>query len=152
MKRALGMATVSLLMVSAIGCSQISDLFKEKKEEPLTAQQKVRLGMGTTGQADETVAMHGLRAIVSAQATYNLANPDKGFACSLDALGAGNFIDSELASGSKGGYRFELSCDGAPPAMRYRASAEPMNPGSQTFCVTESGSIKTTLGPASRCF
>lgn len=153
MKRAACACLAAGLLLIAAGCSQIEGLFKEKKEPPLSAEQKVRLGIGgAMAGTDEPGAMHALRIIASAQAAYNATNPEKGFACSLNDLRATSMLDPALASGSKGGYRFEVTCGDGSPAMSYRASAVPLVMGSTTFCVDESGAIKSGLGPAERCF
>ncbi|MFB3917777.1 MAG: hypothetical protein ACE14M_13680 [Terriglobales bacterium] len=153
MKSALCACLAAGLLVLAAGCSQIDNLFKEKEEKPLTAREKVRVGFGgTMAGTDEPGAVQSLRNIVSAQATYTSTNPDKGFACSLDELRTTGMLDPALASGSSGGYRFRVTCDGGRPAMNFRASAVPSIMGSTTFCVDESGTIKSALGPAERCF
>lgn len=127
-----------LVLLALLACSRKHD------EPPLTASQKVALGLGgDTAGTDEVSATSALRSIAVAQNTYLATN--QSYACSLDALR--NFIDPELASGSKSGYTFELSCD----AGSYRAWATPAA-GGKLFCTDQTGVIRSGLGSADNCF
>ena len=146
MKSALLAAVLALWLLGLANCS------KPDKEKPLTAAEKVQLGMGDSGGTDENVAIQALHTIAVAQNTYSASNPDKGYACSLDALGQANLIDPALASGAKSGYSFGLSCSGGAPAAGYRASAMADARGKRVFCTDESGAIKVAAGSADSCF
>jgi hypothetical protein len=144
MKRVPLLSLLALLLFAPAGCS------KKENEPPLTAAQKVSLGLGgDSGGTDEVSAINALRSIAVAQSTYSASN--QGYACSLSALSS--FIDPVLASGSKSGYSFDVSCAGDSPATRYRASATPGIPGKRAFCVDETGSMKYSAnGSAESCF
>ncbi len=63
-------------------------------------------------------------------------------------------IDSTLASGEKGGYKFSISGCDARPAAKYEVSAEPSDAdsGLRAFCSDESAVVKyATDGKAATC-
>lgn len=112
------------------------------------------------GYGNESAAVGSLRTIVTAQVTYAMMYPERGFASTLKALGpapggeasaeAADLIDGTLASGEKGGYQFKLTL-GAPDEegriTSFRAIARPMVPGRtgiRSFHVDESGVIRQT--------
>jgi hypothetical protein len=138
--RALCAAIACVLLVAASGCSKIQALFSGKEEKPSTEQQKVNVmlgpGGGGTGQMS---ASSTLRSIASAQQAYNASHPDKGYACSLDELG----LDPSIASG-RGGYSFDLACEGSAPVAKYKVWAVPeANTSAKTLCADETGSIRS---------
>jgi hypothetical protein len=131
-------ALTVVLLALLLACS------RKPEEPPLTASQKVSLGLGgDTAGTDEVAATSALRSIAVAQNTYLAAN--QSYACSLDALR--NFLDPELASGAKSGYSFELSCD----AGTYRAWATPAA-GGKIFCTDQTGVVRSGLGSPENCF
>lgn len=73
----------------------------------------------------------GMRAICSANVSYQYAHPKEGYAKTLADLGpkGGNYIDSALASGQKGGYRYEYVAKPGPGGRvdEYRLSARPLS-------------------------
>lgn len=97
-------------------------------------------------RANDASAEASIHAINVAQATYINSYPRVGYANSLDKLGghdsncdtvnAANacLIDSELASGIKGGYVFELLGDGSVPDTSYRVTAAPIAVGASGSC------------------
>jgi type IV pilus assembly protein PilA len=114
--------------------------------------------------ANEASAVGNLRTINVAEVTYQTSY-NQGFTCDLAALdgsGQGNadathaqLIDSLLASGTKSGYRFELSgCEESSPE-HYKVVAVPTVPnqsGTRAFCSDESGVIRSeSSGSAEEC-
>jgi hypothetical protein len=75
----------------------------------------------------------GLNAICSANVSYQYMHPKQGYAKTLQELGpkGGNYIDSPLASGQKGGYRFEYLAQVGPEGRieEYRVTARPLRYG-----------------------
>lgn len=78
--------------------------------------------------ANEASAVSSIHAINTANITYAAANPDLGFAATLLALGpgVGDYIDSNLASGTKSGYKFTYVAPGAVPHNSYTIQADPL--------------------------
>ncbi len=97
--------------------------------------------------ANEASAVASLRALNTAQISYDSAYPTIGFATTLAALGGAScappgsssscFIDSLLASGTKSGYSFTLSGTSGTPNATYQIRADPLSPnqtGVRHFC------------------
>lgn len=109
--------------------------------------------------ANEASAIGGVRTIMTAEIAYATAHPDAGFTCSLSDLSANNLISSQLASGQRTGYAFELqNC--SPEAIgganaHFQVVAYPLKAnqtGVRAFCVDESNVIKVDAsGSSSRC-
>jgi type IV pilus assembly protein PilA len=100
-------------------------------------------------RANETAAIGGLRALITAQTLFREADRDMDgvfdYATSLTELGpsVGRYVDEVLASGTKQGYFFQVlpGADG----FTWCATAEPQVPGksgSRHFFVDESGTIR----------
>ena len=101
-------------------------------------------------RANDASAEASIHAINVAQATYFNSYPRVGYANSLDRLGghstncdtvnAANacLIDSQLASGTKGGYLFELLGDGNVPDTSYLLTAIPEAVGTTGSCAFSS--------------
>jgi len=104
-----------------------------------------------------------MRAVGSAETTYNSTYPDNGFACSLSALGgdpksgaptaqASQLLDPTLsATGYKNGYFFAVTCTAKAIANNhkisssYRLTAIPVSlgkSGDQGYCSDENNAIK----------
>jgi hypothetical protein len=106
--------------------------------------------------ANESSAVGSVRAINTAEITYVSRHPDIGYACSLSDLSQ---IDSELASGRKNGYAFELTgCSaGAEGAgnIKYQVIAYPTarnQTGVGAFCSDESAVIRVDReGSSQKC-
>jgi type IV pilus assembly protein PilA len=105
--------------------------------------------------ANESSAVVSIRAIDSAEITYNAAYPVVGFAPNLAALGGVSpcipssttacIIDSVLAGGVKSGYNFSAVGSGGPPAVQYYATAIPVavnQTGIRSFCSFEDAVIR----------
>jgi prepilin-type N-terminal cleavage/methylation domain-containing protein len=107
--------------------------------------------------ANEASAMASIRAIQTAQTTYQAAYPTEGYAGSLEVLGDSEsckassttacLLDEGLTSGVKAGYNFAISAgnpmDGANTS--YVAGAAPMTynrTGVRRYCSTEKSVIR----------
>jgi type IV pilus assembly protein PilA len=122
--------------------------------------------------ADETSAIQTMRAIASAELSYNVAYPENGYACSLAALGgnpssgaptdqAAQLIDPTLAASSqKSGYTFTVTCgakaniSGHDVYTSYQLAAIPQTvgkTGDRGFCSDESGTIKYDPTGSTNC-
>jgi type IV pilus assembly protein PilA len=109
--------------------------------------------------ANEASAIGGVRTIMTAEIAYATAHPDAGFTCSLSDLSTEHLISSQLASGQRTGYVFELrNCipEAASEAnAHFQAVAYPLKAnqsGVRAFCTDESNVIKVDAsGSASRC-
>ena len=97
--------------------------------------------------ANESSAVASLRTLNTAQISYNSSYPTVGFATSLAALSGTScappgsagacIIDTQLASGTKSGYKFTLSGTAGTPNGTYQVRADPQNPnqtGVRYFC------------------
>jgi type IV pilus assembly protein PilA len=103
--------------------------------------------------ANESSAVASVRTILTAQMSYSESRPESGYACSLSALSEAQMIDSELASGQKNGYRFEIRGCKAETAgeanKKYQVVAYPITTnqtGDRAFCSDESAVIKQHSG------
>jgi len=94
---------------------------------------------------NEQMTFWSLRTIVQAEAAFAKANGK--YSCTLSALarkgpdGQTFLLDSDLASGKRGGYVYAISnCE----ASHYKLVAEPAVPdsGQKSFCSDESGTIR----------
>ena len=123
---------------------------------------------GLRKQQDEEIesqVKNRIAAIAGAEGSYLGKHPDLGFSCSLSTLfardpganpgEAGAVFDPGQGNDEWYGYRFALSgCEGSPPT-KYRITAVPIDSdaGLNTFCSTESGSVKFVAGGnTSKCF
>jgi type IV pilus assembly protein PilA len=98
--------------------------------------------------ANESSAVGSVRAINTAETTYQLTYPSIGFTCILPTLGPAVFgvpgpfgaelIDKQLASGTKSGYQLALNnCPAVLPRSTYSVEAVPVTVGStgqRAFC------------------
>ncbi|HVZ60243.1 MAG TPA: type II secretion system protein [Terriglobales bacterium] len=94
--------------------------------------------------ANEASAVGSLRAINSAEITYQTTYPDLGFT-SLSSLGGAGLLDSVLAGGAKSGYSFALTSSGSSPATGYTVTGRPSTPGTtgqRYFFTDQSGVIR----------
>jgi type IV pilus assembly protein PilA len=122
--------------------------------------------------ANETSAKQSLRAIQIAQNQYATNFPANGFACSLQALGgsaasgpptpqAAQLLQSDLTSGQKAGYSFNIvNCQKAPGSQQqddyvsYEVTAVPQSVGKtghSGFCLDMSGEIKSDPAGGTNC-
>jgi len=117
--------------------------------------------------ANEASAVGSLRALNTAEATYNVTY-DSRFTCTLSDLGppsggalasstGAGLIDASLASGSKSGYTFTPgSCTAGPTGIvtLYQWLADPTAPGtsgSRHFCTSDTFTIKVDPNSSSNC-
>lgn len=117
--------------------------------------------------ANEASAVGSLRAINSAETTYNITY-NNSFTCSLSALGppsggasvssgAAGLLDSNLASGTKSGYSFApATCTTTPGGIVtfYQWVASPVAPGtsgSRYFCTSDTYSIQVDPNSGANC-
>jgi len=112
--------------------------------------------------ANETSALQSVRTIGQAEMSYSSAYPAQGYACTLAALGgkagsgapspeAGQFINEDLASGSKSGYTFTISgctkttVNNIDQYNSYTINAVPNSvghSGNRGFCADENAQIR----------
>jgi type IV pilus assembly protein PilA len=115
-----------------------------------------------TKRARQTSAVASLRMLNSMEGEYNSNYPDRGFACSLGALGgepgsgaptaeAAQLIPSDLASGTKAGYVFTISgctktsVHNKEMVTGYQITAVPTvlhHTGDYGFCTDENAQIR----------
>ncbi len=117
--------------------------------------------------ANEASAVGSLRALNTAEATYNLTY-NNSFTCTLSDLGppsggalasssAAGLIDASLASGIKSGYTFSAgTCTTSSGGIisLYQWLADPSAPGtsgSRHFCTTDTFTIKVDPNSSSNC-
>jgi hypothetical protein len=114
--------------------------------------------------ANESAAISALRTLNTAEITYAVTYPNRGYTCSLwdlDGFGSNQasehhamLIDSNLATGKKAGYVFMLSGCAGSPASSFKVTAVPAEPalGSRSFCSDQSAVIRyATEGKAVTC-
>lgn len=114
--------------------------------------------------ANEASAVSSLRALNTAQISYNSSYPTVGFATALSALGGTScappgsnsscFIDTQLASGTKSGYSFTLSGTSGSPNATYQIRADPLSPnqtGVRYFCSFADAVIRVGTASLASC-
>ena len=114
--------------------------------------------------ANEASAVSSLRALNTAQITYQSTYPTVGYATSLSSLsgtsclppGASGacVIDTQLASGTKSGYSFALTGTSGTPNATYQFIASPIAPngtGSRYFCSFADALVRTSGAAISTC-
>jgi type IV pilus assembly protein PilA len=105
-------------------------------------------------RANEASAVASLRVINTAAVTYSITYPDLGFPAQLTTLGGANpcsasstqscLIDDILAQGTKGGYAFVWTGDGAVPSASFAITGTPQNiggSGQNMYCSDQTGII-----------
>lgn len=115
-----------------------------------------------TKRANGLSAVNSVQKIVQAETMYSTSFPANGFACSLLALGgdphsgpptttSAQLLPPDLATGSKSGYTFTLTCtnkvssNGTDRSDGYTITAVPQSvgkTGDRSFCTDETGQIK----------
>ncbi|HVP50674.1 MAG TPA: type II secretion system protein [Terriglobales bacterium] len=117
--------------------------------------------------ANEASAVGSLRALNTAETTYNLTY-NNSFTCTLSDLGppgsgvlasssAAGLIDGSLASGSKSGYTFTpgtCTTTGSGAISLYQWLADPTSPGtsgSRHFCTSDTFTIKVDPNSSANC-
>jgi len=110
-------------------------------------------------EVNESAAQMSVNAIVQMETAYAANHAEVGYVCQMSDLypsPAGEpSVSAPLAKGESNGYRFSLSgCEGKP-ATAYRLTASPVDADSEmkTFCVDESGTLKSAEATdSSSCF
>lgn len=106
--------------------------------------------------ANEASAVGSIRAINTSAVEYSSTYPNQGFPATLGALGgvspcpgatqaAACLIDNVLALGTKSGYTFVWTGDGATPSVGYTLTGTPVTVGTtgqRMFCSDQSGVIR----------
>jgi len=143
MKRRKGFTLIELLIVLAI------ILIIAAITIPSVTGAKIR--------ANETSAIASIKAIQTAQTSYQASYPGQGYASSLAVLGGSEsctpspakacLLDEVLASGIKAGYNFAVIGDNATQGANatYVAAAAPAaynHTGLRRFCSTEKNVIR----------
>ena len=130
---------------------------------PLTDPDYLKMLRKEQDEANESQIQGRMNMIVVAENNYTGKHPDQGYNCTLATLFAPDpgaepgqgFYDPGQGSEEYNGYRFKLyGCEGTP-ASKYRLTAAPTDPDSETktFCADESGTLKfMTAGKAGSCF
>jgi prepilin-type N-terminal cleavage/methylation domain-containing protein len=106
-------------------------------------------------RANEASAVASLRVLNTAAVTYSITYPTLGFPAQLTTLGGVNpcsasstqacLIDDTLAQGTKSGYAFVWTGDGATPSISYIVIGTPQAVGAtgqRMFCTDQSGVIR----------
>jgi type II secretory pathway pseudopilin PulG len=108
--------------------------------------------------ANESSAMHSVRALGAAEVTYRIQHGDTGFTCKLSDLSSVGVADPSLMSGQKHGYVFAIQnckADTSGAIVSFQVIATPLtygSTGSRTFCADESGTIRSARsGSAEDC-
>ena len=117
-------------------------------------------------KANEASAIASMRAVRLAEDAYHDSYPDVGYSGNLADLGSHGsscestsktnaclIMDSELTSGIKSGYTFELLGDGSSPNKGYTLTATPVsfnNTGRCYFVSDQTGAIRQPSGNTSR--
>lgn len=123
--------------------------------------------MSSRMAANEASAVASIRTINTAEMTYQMTYPQRGYTCLLTRLGpppagtppslaAAGLIDDALASGQKSGYQITLGNCGVLPHTQYGVDAVPVQfaqTGKRAFCSDHNNVIYfSTDGSASSCF
>jgi type IV pilus assembly protein PilA len=126
---------------------------------------------GSTKADHESAALRSMRAIQRAEMAYESTYPANGFACTLDELGgdpsagaaspaSGQLIQADVASGSKSGYVFSVSCNDKVTkngTYRYNSFAVRAVPqvvgqaGTRGFCGNQFGTIQYDPAGGTNC-
>jgi len=114
--------------------------------------------------ANESSAVASVRTLNTAEISYNSAYPTVGFAASLGVLAGTSctpptsagacLIDTQLASGNKSGYSFNLVGSGGPPASTYYATGNPITAnqtGVRSFCSVADAVVRYSTAVLTSC-
>ena len=116
--------------------------------------------------ANESSAVASIRTLNTAQISYNSAYPTVGFAASLTNLagtctgstipttGSACLIDSQLASGTKSGYTFQMAGVSGTPASSYQAIGNPLTQnttGVRSFCSVADAVVRYDTATLAAC-
>jgi type IV pilus assembly protein PilE len=114
--------------------------------------------------ANESAAVASLRALNSAQISYNSAYPTVGYASTLTALGGTSctppgptsacLIDTVLAGGQRSGYNFSLTNVTGTPNSAYNMMAAPTTfnySGMRYFCSFADAVVRVSTASITTC-
>jgi len=92
--------------------------------------------------ANESAAVSSIHSINTAEIAYASANPTIGFSALLADIGpaGGQYIDNQLASGTKSGYVYTYAPVGTTPYTSYTLNVDPLTrgvTGNRSFLSTE---------------
>jgi type IV pilus assembly protein PilA len=106
-------------------------------------------------QANEASAVGSVRMINTSAVTYSSTYVNLGFPASLGNMGGVNpctasaatacLLEDTLAQGTKSGYSFVWTGDGATPSVAYTLTATPLSvggSGQRQFCSDQAGAIR----------
>lgn len=106
-------------------------------------------------QANEASAVGSIRMINTSAVTYSTTYVNVGFPANLADMGGANpcsptsttacVLEDALAQGTKSGYSFAWTGDGATPSVSYTLTATPLSVGSsgqRQFCTDLTGVIR----------
>jgi type IV pilus assembly protein PilA len=106
-------------------------------------------------QANEASAVGSVRMINTAAVSYSSTYVDVGFPTVLSNMGGANpctastttacLLDDTLSQGTKSGYFFTWTGDGATPSVAYTLTATPLvvgSSGQRMFCTDQVGVIR----------
>jgi type IV pilus assembly protein PilA len=81
--------------------------------------------------ANESSAVSSIHALNTAEIAYSSANPTIGYSVDLTTLGptGGQYIDNQLASGTKSGYLFTYAQGPGVPSTTYTLNVDPLTRG-----------------------
>jgi prepilin-type N-terminal cleavage/methylation domain-containing protein len=106
-------------------------------------------------QANEASSVSSLRMLNTAAVTYSSTYVDVGFPAALANMGGVNpctataaaacLVDDLLSQGTKSGYSFAWTGDGATPSVAYSLTGTPLvvgGSGQRQFCTDQTGVIR----------
>jgi prepilin-type N-terminal cleavage/methylation domain-containing protein len=106
-------------------------------------------------QANEASSVSSLRMINTAAVTYSSTYVNAGFPAALANMGGVNpctataaaacLVDDLLSQGTKSGYSFAWTGDGATPSVAYSLTGTPLvvgGSGQRQFCTDQTGVIR----------
>jgi type IV pilus assembly protein PilA len=116
--------------------------------------------------ANESSAVASIRTLNTSQISYNSAYPTVGFAGTLASLSGtctgtviptsatACLIDSQLASGTKSGYSFNVAVTGTNPATNYAVWTNPLTQnttGVRSFCSVADAVVRYNTTAMTTC-
>jgi prepilin-type N-terminal cleavage/methylation domain-containing protein len=151
---ALGLASLGVLMKKQAGFSLIELLIVVAIILIISAI-AIPNYLRSRMQANEASAVGSLRMINTSAVTYSSTYLNVGFPTNLADMGGANpcsatstsacILEETLALGTKSGYSFIWTGDGATPSVAYTLTATPLNvggSGQRQFCTDQAGVIR----------
>jgi prepilin-type N-terminal cleavage/methylation domain-containing protein len=138
MKRSRGFSLIELLLVATVIL--------------IIAAIAIPNFLQSRSRANEASAVASMRVIYSSAVAYSMTYPDVGYPPQLLALGgvepcsasstSACLLDDVLSQGSKGGYTFTWTGDGATPSINFTLTGTRQvvgTSGQRQFCTDQSG-------------